>query len=634
MRQIIIRPLVLCLAFIFCVVDHATLYALSKEQKDLFNSGVYYFDYATCEEGEKSSSGNPSLTSGENRKKALQYFIDRGWKDFQAAGIVGNLVVESGVEPQRLQSTPPGTQTPADSFSGGSGWGIAQWTPGTKFINPVKSSGKDPNDLQVQLEVIADGLEGKAPLAEKLAGDQLKTTNDYKQAAEAFQGSENGNPYFGYERPQSRTATIADRQAAAKIILDEFGGSTSGAASASISVGCECKVSASSGPSNGKVVVLDPGHSGSEVNETDPDSGVKAKDYDNGQETKDVWTVSENIKKDLEVKGYKVISTKKSASDSVGLIERARIANEAKADIAVSIHTTGGGPSLNWVTPQEVGRYRQTGSNKKTFDNEAVAKKSKAYSDIMVAERKKAEGDAQIHALDFSGRDLPATGNISIVQLFSNIPWIYNEAGQSSLNKDDYAKGITGGIVKALGNSESTSAGSTGGSDGCADGTTATSDFASTVKAYAHPDYRKAPFHERMPAWAKVADDPKSHFVGGSVAGVKGIDCGGFVTMTLRNSGLDTNYNPNKGNTNMSGGQRDYLRDNWKKLNVQTTKDLQPGDVAMSDSHTFLFVGKIDGFNDVFASSSWDPDGVAGRAPMAGQGDAMVPGKYEWFRKK
>jgi hypothetical protein len=155
-------------------------------------------------------------------------------------------------------------------------------------------------------------------------------------------------------------------------------------------------------------------------------------------------------------------------------------------------------------------------------------------------------------------------------------------------------------------------------------------DLPSIVKSYAWPDYHAAQYIKRMPAWAKIADNPKSHYVGGSVNGVKGIDCGGFVTMTVRNSGIDKNYNPEKGNT---VSQMAYAEKSWKKLNISSTSDLQPGDVAISSSHTFMYVGDIDGFNQKFASASYSKSGN-GRAPMADTGGQALGHGFNWYRKE
>lgn len=591
-----------------------------------------------CICGDPDSEG-AGLEGSENAEKAFNFFVSKGWTKEQSAGIVGNLLVESNAEPQRKQGTPPGTKTPADSFSGGAGWGVAQWTPGSKFIGPTKAAGKDPNDLQVQLETIDDGLNNKGILKEPVAGSQLKSTTTVKQATEAFQGSVGGSPYFGYERPASRTATIAERTAKAKATLRKFGAGVTSAGGAATSPtsdssgasACVCEDTAGGGSAD---VILDPGHSGSTVNETDSESGIKAQDSDNGQETKDAWTVSEKVRNYLEGKGYKVKSTKKSAEDSVGLIERAKIANKAKASIAVSIHTTPGsfGSSASgWVTPQEVGLYRKTGTKKKTFTNESVAKKSKEYSEKILDARKNEEGGVQIHRLDFpASRGLPAVGDISIVQLFSDVPWVYNEVGQSGLNKDKYADGIGRGIEKALGAKGTTS----GTENGCSDGAVA-GDFAGTIKAYAWPEYHADPYAKQRPAYKSAVTKArkKGMYVGGT--SFPGNDCGGFVTLTMINSGYEPDYNYG-GKPSRGGGttiaQKKWLDRNWKKISVNSTGDLKQGDVAMSSGHTFMFVGKIDGFGDKFASASWDSGGGPGRSPMAGQGDAMNS-KYSWYRK-
>ncbi len=237
----------------------------------------------------------------------------------------------------------------------------------------------------------------------------------------------------------------------------------------------------------------------------------------------------------------------------------------------------------------------------------------------------------QIHRLDFpASRGLPATGDISIVQLFSDVPWVYNEVGQSGLSKDKYADGIGKGIEKALGEKGSTS----GGQNGCSDGAVA-GDLAGTIKAYAWPTYHADPYAKQRPAYKSAVTEAKKKgmYVGGT--SYPGNDCGGFVTLTMVNSGYEPDYNYS-GKISKGAGytvnQENWLKRNWKKISVNSTGDLEPGDVAMSSSHTFMFAGSIDGFDSKFASASWDPDGGPGRSPMSGQGDAM-DSKYRWYRK-
>ena len=50
---------------------------------------------------------------GENAERAFKFFLSVGYTPEWAAGIVGNMIAESGVEPQRLQNTASGVITPA-----------------------------------------------------------------------------------------------------------------------------------------------------------------------------------------------------------------------------------------------------------------------------------------------------------------------------------------------------------------------------------------------------------------------------------------------------------------------------------------------------------------------------------------
>ncbi|YAL83755.1 phage tail tip lysozyme [Dermacoccaceae bacterium W4C1] len=66
-----------------------------------------------------------------NAKTAFTYFTDeRGLTDKQAAGIIGNLIVESGVNPKQAQC------------GGGKGRGIAQWSVGDRWDTAPKANVK------------------------------------------------------------------------------------------------------------------------------------------------------------------------------------------------------------------------------------------------------------------------------------------------------------------------------------------------------------------------------------------------------------------------------------------------------------------------------------------------------------
>lgn len=88
-------------------------------------------------------------TAFANDKPAYDFFVAKGLTNFQAAGIVGNLDQESGVNPSAVQ------------YGGGPGRGIAQWSTGGRWdtSNPnvlayAKSKGESATSLNLQLEFI------------------------------------------------------------------------------------------------------------------------------------------------------------------------------------------------------------------------------------------------------------------------------------------------------------------------------------------------------------------------------------------------------------------------------------------------------------------------------------------------
>lgn len=121
---------------------------------------------------------------------------------------------------------------------------------------------------------------------------------------------------------------------------------------------------------------------------------------------------------------------------------------------------------------------------------------------------------------------------------------------------------------------------------------------------------------------------------GGSVSPTAGIDCGGFVTILLYDSGFSKEYNhgANKAKgAGPTGTQRAWAEQNWQKLgtgNSINTADLKPGDVAHSPGHTFIYVGDIPGFGSKIASAS-----LCTYAPQAGA-ESITSAKVTWFRKK
>lgn len=216
---------------------------------------------------------------------------------------------------------------------------------------------------------------------------------------------------------------------------------------------------------NGPTIVIDPGHSGTDIAKTDPATGLYDHDYPNEPEMTEVFAVAQKAQQQLQADGYNVIMTKSSENDTVSFRERANIADSAHADLALSIHDTHGGLSGGdggQVYVQRVGGYRQNtpglgrGTQKIVFNNQQVAQDSQKYGDIFAQQRTQDEGHRVVVTVNsFDGRSGLAAGNLPMVQLFANVPWVYNEIAApsgplSQKDQDNYAKGLVDGVEKSL----------------------------------------------------------------------------------------------------------------------------------------------------------------------------------------
>ena len=95
-------------------------------------------------DGSETSS---ALTTSE--KTAYDFFVARGLKNYQSAGIIGNLIQESNVNPGSVQY-------------GGPGRGIAQWSEGGRWnadghdnaVWYASTKGESVDSLELQLEFV------------------------------------------------------------------------------------------------------------------------------------------------------------------------------------------------------------------------------------------------------------------------------------------------------------------------------------------------------------------------------------------------------------------------------------------------------------------------------------------------
>lgn len=241
---------VFCLIYFFSyvLIPNNVVSAISQSNYDSLTTPFYETDACATTGGGGGGGSSGPLEGADNIEKIFNFFVGKGLTDFQAAGILGNMYEESGFEPQRAQGI-FNRLVPADNWSEakGGGYGLVQWTPGSKMVDPVKTFGKDPNDLGVQLEFLWAQLQGEWPadwLAslngqsapalpnEKGAGDHLKGTEDVLGATNSFA--------WKYERCavcQDIKGASPERIAKAQEILDTLrgGGSTGGPISESSS---------------------------------------------------------------------------------------------------------------------------------------------------------------------------------------------------------------------------------------------------------------------------------------------------------------------------------------------------------------------------------------------------------------
>ena len=126
-----------------------------------------------------TGSGTPTtLTGSGNAQQAYNFFIGKGLKDYMAAGILGNLAQESGINPGSAQA-------------GGPGRGIAQWSVGGRWDTLVawaKAQNRDPNSLQTQLDFMwsqeLNGTESGSLSALKGTTDVTSATTSFEQTYE------------------------------------------------------------------------------------------------------------------------------------------------------------------------------------------------------------------------------------------------------------------------------------------------------------------------------------------------------------------------------------------------------------------------------------------------------------------
>lgn len=148
--------------------------------------------------------GNYKRTPPDNIKKAYTFFVSKGLEPYQASGLIGNFMVESGSDNLKSQAYNPNDR-------GKPSFGIAQWR-GDRF-EKLKTR---PNfeSLESQLQYVWDELN----TTESRALNKLKNSRNVEEATLAV------SKY--YERPHKDYAHNKKRVSKATSVFSKYNGRT------------------------------------------------------------------------------------------------------------------------------------------------------------------------------------------------------------------------------------------------------------------------------------------------------------------------------------------------------------------------------------------------------------------------
>jgi hypothetical protein len=183
-----------------------------------------------------------------------------------------------------------------------------------------------------------------------------------------------------------------------------------------------------------------------------------------------MFDISACVATGLRRDGYRVVLTKKKALSSVSLADRAGLATKLKADLALSVHDDHGQLASFQATYDQRGvarngdyhqMYRGSGRTRTVFERPAVAKRSQRYAKIIAKARTETQGRrVTVRENTFTGRPPLEPGNLALVQLLTQVPWIYNEMGAKTAgtvtramsigSEVGYAKGLLIGVERSV----------------------------------------------------------------------------------------------------------------------------------------------------------------------------------------
>lgn len=189
----------------FIVIIPIKAAALSEEElKAIYTDTEWYvpLDAQFADLGRQptgtGNAGGGALTGCDNAEIIWNYLLGknvagRALTPQQVAGIMGNMQAESGFNPKRVQSTPTPEGDLDSPPAGSRGYGLVQWTPGTKIMtdfNRLRATFAPapvtPGYIGFQLTLLLEQLNGQSAIPEAAAGRDLVAQTSTSSAAVSF----------------------------------------------------------------------------------------------------------------------------------------------------------------------------------------------------------------------------------------------------------------------------------------------------------------------------------------------------------------------------------------------------------------------------------------------------------------
>lgn len=652
---------------VFCATNFAAqAYAISDEQRALVKKNILYYDLEACGTG-NTSNPEAKAVGGNNVEKVINYLMGKGLSIEQAAGVVGNLVVESG-DPKL---DPMATENAEDYKKGpqsGVGYGLAQWTTAGRQLglkNYAKSRSLEVYELDAQLGYLWKELKS-TPF---YGLDKLLKTSSVEEATRVFMDN--------FERPGvehwDRRLTAA--QGVFEVYKDKTpeeavsdADTTEGAPFAG---DCVCETKDSTGTST----------------KIDAEQVAKKHDLQSamvkelGGET--IGAYNESKPPDSPASTMKLVIADTLLRTNVDLNKQITISSDIFYDGSNDLGSSK--MKISDIITKTLGVSSNVGANalvKELGGPEEFTKKAgefgyggtdmKAYYSTSAQGKNKSTIQDQVRAMDhlfsadddkydvaqnalksaakdnnYYGVDSEANkwagnskvaGNVGVFNVGGTryIIGTYHNGAQPAAPAKNAMKESSDDILKQLNTAIGETTGSSGGGsvdESCSQvsgkGNGTVQDIVNYAIKYAWKDGRRTleMNPEYKAAINRVAG--KEHI--GGIA-YPGIDCGGFVTRVMRDSGADPKYNTGpEGPTTRQQAYMDEHPELYERLGQLTNASkLQPGDIAVNSGHTYLYVGKNNGVQGDSVGASLDSYAPRGHGVYFDH----PSGLFTWYRLK